>query len=98
MVGIVGALVVGLGILLIPLPGPGWLIVFAGLGIWAIEFRWAQLLLAWGRGKFRLWTFWVSARSWPVRALIGAVGLIFLAIVLAVSLHFTFGIDLLPEH
>ncbi|MBB5872981.1 uncharacterized protein (TIGR02611 family) [Allocatelliglobosispora scoriae] len=95
MIGILGALVVGLGVLLIPLPGPGWLIVFAGLGIWAIEFHWAKRLLTWGREKFRLWTFWISAQSWPVRALIGAIGLIFVAVVLAVSLRVTFGIDVL---
>src|SRR5689334_2287138 len=38
IIGLLGGLVVLAGLVLIPLPGPGWLIVFAGLGIWAIEF------------------------------------------------------------
>ena len=37
-VGIVGSLVVALGIVAIPLPGPGWLIVIAGLFVLATEF------------------------------------------------------------
>lgn len=40
-VALVGALVVVTGIVLIPLPGPGWLIVFLGLSILATQFAWA---------------------------------------------------------
>jgi uncharacterized protein (TIGR02611 family) len=42
---IAGFLVVLVGIVLIPLPGPGWLIVFAGLAILAREYVWAERLL-----------------------------------------------------
>lgn len=94
-IAILGAVVVAIGIALIPLPGPGWLIVFAGLGIWAIEFHWARRLLDWGHARFRLWTFWVSAQSWPVRALIGVLGLLLVAVVILVSLRLTFGLDVL---
>jgi len=42
MVTIVGGfLVVGIGIAAIPLPGPGWLIVFVGLTLLSREFDWA---------------------------------------------------------
>lgn len=34
-----------LGLILIPLPGPGWVIVFAGLALLATEFVWAERLL-----------------------------------------------------
>ena len=37
------------GILAIPYPGPGWAIVFVGLGILATEFEWARQLLAYAR-------------------------------------------------
>ncbi|MFD7922750.1 TIGR02611 family protein [Streptomyces sp. NPDC059740] len=52
----VGVFVVGLavvvgGVFLLPLPGPGWLVIFAGLAIWATEFVWAQLVLRWTRRK-----------------------------------------------
>jgi uncharacterized protein (TIGR02611 family) len=35
VVGVVGLIVLGVGILAIPYPGPGWAIVFIGLGILA---------------------------------------------------------------
>jgi uncharacterized protein (TIGR02611 family) len=34
-----------LGFILIPLPGPGWAVVFAGLAVLATEFTWAEWLL-----------------------------------------------------
>ena len=33
------------GLALIPLPGPGWAIVFVGLGMLALEFEWAENLM-----------------------------------------------------
>jgi uncharacterized protein (TIGR02611 family) len=33
------------GLALIPLPGPGWAIVFIGLGMLALEFKWAESLM-----------------------------------------------------
>ncbi|MGV9856692.1 TIGR02611 family protein [Streptomyces sp. NPDC003442] len=48
---IVGLAVVVLGVILLPLPGPGWLVIFAGMAIWATEFVWAQLVLAWTKRK-----------------------------------------------
>lgn len=48
---LVGLAVVSGGVLLLPLPGPGWLVIFAGLAIWASEFVWAQLALRWTKRK-----------------------------------------------
>jgi uncharacterized protein (TIGR02611 family) len=42
---LVGTGIVVLGILLIPLPGPGWAVVIAGLAVLATEFTWAERLL-----------------------------------------------------
>ena len=42
---LVGTGIVVLGIVLIPLPGPGWAIVIAGVAVWATEFTWAERLL-----------------------------------------------------
>jgi uncharacterized protein (TIGR02611 family) len=75
VVGVVGAAVVGLGVVLIPLPGPGWLIVFAGLAILATEFVWAERLLGFARRKVHGWTAWVTEQSLLVRGLIGLLGL-----------------------
>ena len=49
VVGVVGAAIVLGGIVLIPLPGPGWLIVFAGLALLSTEFEWAGRLLDFAR-------------------------------------------------
>jgi uncharacterized protein (TIGR02611 family) len=38
------AILIG-GVALIPLPGPGWAIVFLGLGMLALEFKWAENLM-----------------------------------------------------
>src|SRR5689334_22485933 len=70
-VGVLGALVVALGIVLIPFPGPGWAVVILGLAIWALEFSWAQRLLEYTKRQVLGWTRWVGPRSWPVRVLLG---------------------------
>jgi uncharacterized protein (TIGR02611 family) len=67
-IGVLGALVIALGLILIPFPGPGWAIVILGLAIWAIEFTWAKRLLVYTRRQVRSWT---SRQSWPVEALVG---------------------------
>ncbi|MFI6449002.1 TIGR02611 family protein [Kitasatospora sp. NPDC050543] len=51
VVFLVGLAVVVLGVILLPLPGPGWVVIFLGMGIWATEFVWAQLALRWTRRK-----------------------------------------------
>lgn len=73
-----GAIVVG-GLLLIPLPGPGWVIVFFGLAVWATEFVWAQRLLRFGRRVLRQWTDWAKRQPMWVRALLALAGLALLA-------------------
>ncbi|WP_406859765.1 TIGR02611 family protein [Streptomyces sp. HUAS MG47] len=48
---IVGLAVVVGGVIMLPLPGPGWLVIFGGMAIWATEFVWAQLVLRWTKLK-----------------------------------------------
>ncbi|MEU6574720.1 TIGR02611 family protein [Streptomyces sp. NPDC046805] len=48
---VIGLAVVGAGIVMLPLPGPGWVVIFAGMAIWATEFVWAQLVLRWTKRK-----------------------------------------------
>ena len=45
VVGIIGGLVTIVGVVALVAPGPGWLIIFAGLGILATEFAWAAYVL-----------------------------------------------------
>jgi uncharacterized protein (TIGR02611 family) len=48
---VVGLAVVGAGVAMLVLPGPGWLVIFAGMAIWGTEFVWAQLVLRWTKRK-----------------------------------------------
>jgi uncharacterized protein (TIGR02611 family) len=72
-VGLIGLAVTVGGLLLVPLPGPGWLIVFVGLAILASEFTWAQHLLEFGRVQLRGWTLWLKRQQLWVRALVGVI-------------------------
>jgi uncharacterized protein (TIGR02611 family) len=76
-VAIVGGLVVVVGIVAIPYPGPGWLIVFAGLAILATEFEWAQRILDHARGKYDQWQEWLKKQNLVIRlSILIATGLI----------------------
>ncbi len=79
IVGVVGTLVIVLGIVLLPLPGPGWLVIFAGLAILASEFAWAERLLDYARDKVLAWTHWVGRQPWGIRLLIGLATLLVVA-------------------
>jgi len=50
LVGFVGGLVTLIGVVALVAPGPGWLIIFTGLGILASEFAWAARVLTSARG------------------------------------------------
>ena len=94
-VATLGAIVVAVGIVLIPFPGPGWAIVILGLAIWALEFAWARHLLEFTKRHVQSWTHWVGRQSLPMRAVIGIVGMVFVAAVVWTSVRLSFGIDLM---
>ena len=80
---VVGLLVIAVGIVLLPLPGPGWLIIFAGMGLLATEYTWAARLLGWMRAHVLRWTRWATGQALAVRvALSVAALLVVLAVVL----------------
>ncbi len=68
-IGIAGAVVVVAGIIMIPYPGPGWLVVFAGLGILATEFPFAEKILTYVRRQYDRWVAWPVRQTWWVRSL-----------------------------
>jgi uncharacterized protein (TIGR02611 family) len=78
-VGLVGGLVLIAGIVMIPYPGPGWLVVFAGLAILASEFTWAERVLRFAKGRYDAWTAWLRRQNLFVRvAVMTATGLVVL--------------------
>ncbi len=70
-VGLLGGLIVVVGLVLVPLPGPGWVIVFIGLAVLATEFTWAARLEKFARKHVAAWTKWVMAQPIYVRGLVG---------------------------
>jgi len=88
-VGFVGGLVVAVGIVAIPLPGPGWLIVIAGLFVLATEFLWAERLLEFTKRHVTRWTDWGGAQPVWVRVLVAVATAAVVYGVLVVTLHVT---------
>jgi uncharacterized protein (TIGR02611 family) len=82
VVGVVGLVVVVIGLIMVPFPGPGWLVVFTGLAVWASEFEWAQRLLRRARRTLEAWNAWLMPKPWWVK------GLAFLVTVLSVAAIF----------
>jgi uncharacterized protein (TIGR02611 family) len=93
LVGALGLALVAVGLLLVPLPGPGWLIVLAGFAVWAVEFAWARRLLRRARELLHRWNQWIKRQAWYVRApiLLGLLALV--AVVAWLSFQQLFGFD-----
>lgn len=72
-VGVVGLVILVVGIIAIPYPGPGWAIVFVGLAILATEFEWARRLLAYTRRRYDAVMAWFRRQGLGVQALGAAV-------------------------
>lgn len=96
-VGVVGLVVVVVGLILVPLAGPGWLIVLGGVAIWATEFAWAHRLRLWGTARLREWTAWIGRQPLWVRGLIGLATFVFVAAVMLVTLGVTGVPDWVPD-
>ncbi|HEY6646031.1 MAG TPA: TIGR02611 family protein [Mycobacterium sp.] len=68
-VAVIGLAILGVGILAIPYPGPGWAIVFVGLAILATEFDWARRLLAYTRERYDKVMAWFKKQGLWVQIL-----------------------------
>jgi len=78
-IAVAGSTVLLLGVIAIPYPGPGWLIVFTGLAILATEFPWARKVLDFAKYRYDLWSAWLKRQSPVVRiAVLAATGLVVL--------------------
>ena len=70
VVAVIGLVIVAVGLIMVPFPGPGWLVVFIGLAVWASEFELAQRLLRLARGTLEAWTRWLIRQPWWMRGLV----------------------------
>lgn len=66
-IGVVGGLMLAVGIVMVPYPGPGWLVVFTALAILGTEFGWARRLLHRARVQYDRWEGWMRERRPLVR-------------------------------
>jgi len=82
---LIGLAILVVGVILLPLPGPGWLIIFAGLGLLATEYAWASRLLARARRLVAEWTQWTARQGIWIRVTVGLLVLATAATALAGS-------------
>lgn len=66
---LLGGLVLLVGVVTIPYPGPGWLIVFAGLAILARDYPAAQRVLDFAKHRYDAWQQWLRRQPPAVRGL-----------------------------
>lgn len=77
VLGVLGATVLLAGILMIPYPGPGWLVVFAGLGILATEFDWAHRVNTFAKRHYQRWVQWLGRQNMATKlTIMAATGLV----------------------
>lgn len=95
-VTVIGFAIILVGLLLLALPGPGWLVVFLGLAVLSTEYEWSRRLLAYARAKVKAWTEWLRHQSVVVRALVGLVCLLLVLAFLYAALWW-YGTTWLPD-
>lgn len=70
VVGVVGGVVTIAGLIMVPAPGPGWLVVFFGLLILASEFEFAQQWLDVAKRQVGRWNDWIMGQAIWVRGVV----------------------------
>jgi uncharacterized protein (TIGR02611 family) len=93
VVGVVGLAVFAVGIVAIPYPGPGWAIVFIGLGILATEFDWARRLLTHAKERYDKAMDWFGQQHIAIQVLGG----IFTALIVVATLWLLGAVDWTAE-
>ncbi|MFI6597153.1 TIGR02611 family protein [Nonomuraea sp. NPDC050536] len=94
VIGVIGAVMVVGGLIMVPFPGPGWLVVFAGLAVLATEFHWAHRVLEFGKRTLHAWTEWYKRQGWTVRIVVLVVTVAAAAVIVYVGMK-SIGIDLI---
>ncbi|MGJ6968047.1 TIGR02611 family protein [Streptosporangium sp. G11] len=97
VIGVIGAVLVIGGLIMVPFPGPGWLVVFAGLAVLATEFHWAHRLLEFGKRTLSAWTAWLGRRGWTVKILVVLAAAMTATVIVYYGLKLSLHIDLIVE-
>jgi uncharacterized protein (TIGR02611 family) len=59
---ILGTIIIIAGIILLPLPGPGWVIIFFGFAVLATEFAFAERLRDWTIVQLKAALAWTKTK------------------------------------
>ena len=81
-VAVVGGVIFIAGVVMIPYPGPGWAVLFLGLGVLATEFSWAASALRWTKRQYERFMAWQRRQPWWFRAGLGLLAAAFTALTL----------------
>ena len=69
LIGFAGWIVLLAGTVMIPYPGPGWVVVFIGLSILAKEFQWAQDAHDFAHDRYDHWQRWIVRQPGYIKAI-----------------------------
>ena len=69
LIGFFGWAILLAGIVMIPYPGPGWLVVFIGLSVLATEFDWARDAHDWLHTRYAAWQRWLGSQPLYIKAI-----------------------------
>ncbi|MFI7700696.1 TIGR02611 family protein [Nonomuraea sp. NPDC049480] len=94
VIGVIGTVMVVGGLIMVPFPGPGWLVVFAGLAVLATEFHWAHKVLEFGKRTLHAWTQWYKRQGWTVRIIMLVVTVAVAGVIVYFGLR-TLGFDVI---
>ncbi|MFI6454750.1 TIGR02611 family protein [Streptosporangium amethystogenes] len=97
VIGTIGAVLVIGGLIMVPFPGPGWLVVFAGLAVLATEFHWAHRLLEFGKRTLSAWTAWLGRQGWSVKILVVLAAAATATAIVYYGLKLSLDLDLIVE-
>ncbi|MER7134244.1 TIGR02611 family protein [Streptosporangium saharense] len=97
VIGVIGSVLVVAGLIMVPFPGPGWLVVFAGLAVLATEFHWAHRLLQFGKRTLAAWTAWLGRQGWTVKILVILAAALTAMVIVYYGLKLSLHIDLIAE-
>ncbi|WCZ35708.1 TIGR02611 family protein [Corynebacterium heidelbergense] len=91
---LLGWLIVIVGLITIPFPGPGWFTVFIGFGVLSLELHWSHRLLTWAVQQYDKLEGWYKSASTPVRAAMAAATLVLIWIVFALIAYIMWRFEL----
>ena len=76
-----GLVVVITGIVLLIVPGPGWLVIFLGFAIWATEFPWANAVATFVHRQITRCTSWIRRHPRWLWVAVGSACLVAVVVV-----------------